>query len=211
VRDISFFGMLADMGVPAEKRRYTIEEYLELEFNAEERHEYHDGEILAMAGTSYEHSLIVANLIAAVHGMLKGKPCRILESNLRVRIPHTRRYFYPDATIICGTPQFDPQDTRPMTVINPRVIMEVLSPSSEGYDRGEKFTAYRELETLEEYVLISQSSALMESFFRQGDGTWSFAVVSGLEAMMKIRCLDVEVAMGDVYGGIEWPTEEGLA
>ena len=143
-----------------------------------------------------------------IDGALKGNPSRIHESNVRVRIPRTPRYVYPDAAIVCGAPQFDPQDTRPMTLTNPRVIIEVLSPSTEAYDRGDKFTAYRGLESLEEYVLVSQGTALIESFYRQADGTWSFAVFAGLQGAAKLRSLGIEVPMADVYAGVEWPIAE---
>src|SRR2546423_1270394 len=124
------------MGLPVEKRRYTVSEYLAFERTARERHEYRDGQIIAMAGGSYHHSLILSNLIGELHAALKGKPCRVLESNLRVRIQGTPLYMYPDATIICGKREIDPNDELLETVTNPRTIIEVLSPTTEAYDRG---------------------------------------------------------------------------
>ena len=117
-------------------------EYLELERAADERHEFHDGEILAMSGGSLEYSLITANLVGEMRNALKGKPCRVAESNLRVGIPQPGRYVYPDALVYCGPPQFDPQDVDRHTLLNPRVIIEVLSPSTEAYDHGDALAQY---------------------------------------------------------------------
>jgi Uma2 family endonuclease len=191
------------MGLPVEKRRHTISEYLSFERTARERHEYLDGEILAMAGGSYNHSLILANLIGEIRNVLKGKPCRVLESNLRVRIPRTPLYTYPDASIVCGKPQFDPNDEANETVTNPRVLIEVLSSSTEGYDRGEKFTRYRQMDSLEEYVLVSQDVARVETFRRQADGTWLFSAYSGGEAVLKLTGLGIEIPLAEIYAGVE--------
>src|SRR5690349_8973489 len=108
-------------------RRYTVEEYLRLEKDATEKHEYRDGEIVAMARGTYEHSLIITNVIGALWNRLRGKPCRVLESNLRVRLARSVLYSYPDAMVLCGPPQFDPQDVSRTTVLNPRLVVEVLS------------------------------------------------------------------------------------
>ncbi len=200
------------MGMPLEKKsRYTISEYLAFERAAHERHEYRDGEILVMSGGSYKHSLILANLIGELRNALKGKPCRALESNLRVRIPRTPLYTYPDASVICGEPQIDPNDEALETVTNPRVLVEVLSPSTEAYDRGEKFTRYRQIETLEEYVLVSQDVPRVELFFRQADGTWVFTVFSGLGARAKLAGLGIELPLAEIYAGVEWAPETAPA
>ncbi len=194
------------MGVPVEKRRYSIAEYLELERTADVRHEYQDGEILAMSGGSLEQSLITANLIREAGNALKGKPCRVADSNLRVRIPGKGRYMYLDALVFCGPAQFDPQDDKRHTILNPRVSVEVLSPSTEAYDRGDKFTQYRDIESFEEYVLISQDRPNVESWLRQPDGAWSIATHTTLDATAKIRSLGVEISMTEIYAGVEWVT-----
>jgi len=194
------------MGLPAEKRRHTIEEYLRIEQDSSEKHEYWDGELLSMAGGSYEHSLITVNIGGEVRNALKGKPCRVLDSNLRIRIPRRPRYVYPDVSIICGPPQFDPQDPTRQTVLNPRVVVEVLSPSTAAHDRGGKFTSYREIASFEEYVLVAQDQPSVESFFRQPDGTWLFTPYSGREAVAAIRCLGINLPLAEVYAGVEFPT-----
>jgi len=192
------------MGLTVEKRRLSIEEYFEMERDSDERHEYQDGQILAMAGGSPEQSFIIANIVGEVRTALKGKPCRVAESNLRIRVPHRPHCVYPDASIICGPLQFDPQDDRRQTITNPRVIIEVLSPSTEAYDRGDKFTQYREIESFEEYILISQDRPNVESFLRQPDGAWSILNFTGMETTAKIRSLGIEVPMTEIYAGIEW-------
>jgi Uma2 family endonuclease len=193
------------MGLPAQTRRYTIAEYLDLERKADGRHEYHDGEILAMSGGSLEQSLITANIVGELRNALKGKPCRVAESNLRVRIARQGRYVYPDALVFCGAPKFDPEDDQRHTLINPRVIIEVLSPSTEAYDRGDKFTQYRQIEAFEEYILISQDRPNVESWLRQPDGAWSIQNYASLDSSGKVRCLGIEIPMAEIYAGIEWP------
>lgn len=193
------------MGVPVRKHRYSVEEYLELERDADVRHEYDEGEILAMSGGSLEQSIIAANVIREAGNALKGKPCRVADSNLRVRIARRNRYLYPDALIFCGPPQFDPQDVKRHTILNPRVVVEVLSPSTEAYDRGDKFAQYRLIDSFEEYVLISQDKPNVESWLRQPDGAWSIAIHAALDGVAAIRCLGVDIPMAEIYAGVEWP------
>src|SRR5689334_7671362 len=131
------------MGIPKPNQRYSPEEYLRLERDATERHQYFKGEIFAMAGGSPEHSRIIANAIRSVGNRLEGSPCAVFDSNLRVRILKTTLYTHPDATVACGPLQFAPLDTRHETVLNPTATFEMLSETSEAYDRGKKFENYR--------------------------------------------------------------------
>lgn len=195
------------MGLPAEKHRYTVSEYLQYEQEALERHEYRNGEIIAMAGGTYNHSLIVANTIRELGIALKGKPCRVLDSNLRIRSRRVPLFTYPDISVVCGEPQFDPDDRSGQTIINPRVLIEVLSPSTEAYDRGAKFNFYRQLEPLEEYVLISQDAPRIETFYRQPEGTWLFAAVGELESRVRLRSLGLELLLQEIYSGVTFPPE----
>ena len=192
------------MGIPVHKHRCTIEQYFEIERDSDVRHEFLEGEILAMAGGSPEQSFIIVNLARELSIALKGKPCRVAESNLRVRIPHRARCVYPDASIICGPLQLDPQDPERHTILNPKVIVEVLSQSTEAYDRGDKFAQYREIESFEEYILVSQNRPQLESFLRQPDGAWSIQSFTGLEATATIRCLSLLIPMAEIYSGIEF-------
>jgi Uma2 family endonuclease len=186
---------------------FSVEEYLRLEAEAAEKHEYRDGEIVAMAGGSPEHSLIIANLIGEVRNRLKGSPCRVYDSNLRIRIPRSTLYTYPDLSIICGEPQFDPEDRKRTTILNPRVLVEVLSEGTEAYDRGDKFRRYLQIESLQEYVLLSQSSPFATSYLRRGDGSWLFTPATGLGAVIKLQSVEIELPLAEAYAGITFPPE----
>jgi Uma2 family endonuclease len=183
----------------------TLEEYFRFERTALEKHEFRDGQIIAMSGGTYEHSLIIANTIGELRQQLKGKPCKVADSNLRVRITKTVLYSYPDALVICGDPQFDPLDSARTTITNPKVVVEVLSPSTESYDRADKFVQYLRLESLQEYVLVSQQTALVEVFLRQEEGAWKLFFFEGREATAKLQSIGVNLPLSEVYAGIEFP------
>lgn len=193
---------MLSMGLPQTTIRYTPEEYLRRERDATERHQFYHGEIFAMAGGSAQHSLIIANVSREVGNHLKSKPCRLYESNLRIRVPRTTLYTYPDASIICGPLQFDPLDLKNETVLNPRLLIEVLSPSTEAYDRGGKFENYQQIESLQEYVLVSSELARVETFFRQNDGTWLYTSTTVPNAAVRLRSLDIELPLSEIYSGI---------
>lgn len=190
------------------RRRYTIEEYLRIESDSSQRHEYYDGEIIAMAGGSPEHSLIICNMTREIGNSLKGTPCRVYEANLRVRIPRTRHYVYPDATIVCGPIERDAEDRSGQTIVNPRAVVEVLSPSTEHLDYGRKFRQYIEFQTLQEYVIVAQHEPRAESYFRQKDGTWLFTPVAELSGALPIRSVQIELPLAGVYAGVEFPAQQ---
>ncbi len=183
-------------------QRMTVAEYLAFEETATDRHEFHDGEVLAMSGGTARHSLIAANVNGEVRQRLKGSPCRVLESNMRVTTRSNSRFVYPDGLVVCGTFEFHPQDRGETTLTNPRVVFEVLSPSTEAYDRGEKFNHYRRIESFEEYILVSQRRPLIESFHRQADGAWSIQSWEGLDAVARIRCVEIDLPLAEVYAGV---------
>ena len=193
------------MGLPAEKRFHTVEDYLRWEQSSTSRHEFHDGEILAMAGASPDHSLIAMNLGAALNRRLQGNPCHAYGSDLKVGLRGAGRFVYPDLSVVCSPREFDPRDPARQTIINPRVIVEVLSPTTEAYDRGEKFDKYCELEPLEEYILVSQGEPAIQAFYRQPDGTWLFTRFAGLKANVIVRSLGLETPLSEVYAGVELP------
>ncbi len=195
-------------------RRYTVEEYLDLEGRSpESKYEYRNGlivnmrEALAMAGGSEEHCLINANVIAALANRLKGGPCRVYSNDLRIRIPRKTLYTFPDAAVVCGKTESEQHKTAGVTIINPTVILEVLSPSTELYDRGEKFSLYREIPSLREYVLVSQASARIETFYRRDDGGWSFGPFEGLEAVAKLLSLNIDLPLSEVYANLTLPPQ----
>jgi len=185
---------------------YTLKEYLEFEETSPIKHEFHNGEILAMSGASPEHALITANTIAALHSKLRNTDCRVYSSDLKIAVGLQPEVQYPDASIICGPPVVHPADLKNRLVINPRVIVEVLSPTTEAYDRGEKFRQYRTLESLEEYILISQTAPQVETFVRHADRTWIIAeTFSGLDARARLRSIQVELSLADIFAGITFP------
>ena len=186
-------------------RRYSLAEYLEFDENTPLKHEFHDGEILAMSGSSPEHSLITANALRAIGNGLTGTPCRVYSSDLKIAIGGADVQ-YPDGSVICGPLEFHPADPKRRLVTNPKLIVEVLSPSTEAYDRGEKFRRYRSLASLEEYVLISQVAPIVETFLRQPDGRFVIAATySGLDASTELSSLKVEIPLSEIYAGVEFP------
>lgn len=187
-------------------KRHTLAEYLEFEDAAERKHEFHDGQILAMSGGSPEHALITASALRAIGNRLEGKPCRVYSSDLKIGLLSTSRVYYPDGTIVCGPLEFHPDDPRRQLATNPRVIVEVLSPTTEAYDRGEKFRDYRTLPSFAEYVLISQVAPIVETFVRQADGSWLIAAAyTGLDATASIRSIQVEIKLSDIYANVTFP------
>lgn len=193
------------MTLPQPVSRCTPEEYLRSEQDAAERHEYYHGEVFAMAGGTPDHSLVINNFNGELRNRLKGKPCRVYESNLRVRAGRAGRYAYPDSSVICGERQFDPLDPRQETVVNPTLLAEVLSPSTETWDRGGKFQGYQQIESLREYVLVSTDKPLVETFLRQSGGTWLYAAAAGPDARVVLKSVGVELPLVEIYDGVEFP------
>jgi Uma2 family endonuclease len=187
------------------EQTWTVEQYLEYERTSEEKHEYFDGQIISMAGASGNHNRIVANTIIGIGPQLRGGPCVIYASDQRVKT--ARLYAYPDISVVCGTPEYT--DETPQSLLNPTLIIEVLSPSTERFDRGKKFEYYRELESLQEYVLISQDSHHLEHYVRQADNQWLFSDATGLEATLELPSIGCTLALADVYEKVTFEEEEG--
>jgi Uma2 family endonuclease len=199
-------------------RRYTVEEYLELEGNTpEEKFEFRDGivvamrEALAMAGGSLRHVIINTSLIGTLRDRLRGGPCRVYGNDLRVRIPRKALYTYPDSAVVCGEAQFENHGSAGATLINPRLIVEILSPSTELYDRGDKFALYREIPSLVEYVLVSQAHPRVETFFHREDGGWSFGPCEGADAVARLQSVGIELPLAELYDGVEFPPDRAPA
>ena len=184
------------MSSAALSNRYTPEEYLTLERKAERKSEYLNGFITAMAGTSYEHCMLVANLSGEIRSQLKDGPCDVLTSELRVLVNSTGLYTYPDVTVVCGRPLF--LDKVFDTILNPSVVIEVLSPSTETYDRGDKFAHYRRVESLREYVLVSQDKMRVERFTRQGED-WPRTTSDRPEEFLELPSIGCKVSLSEIY------------
>jgi len=193
------------MSLPNALSFFTPEQYLSLERFSEIRHEYLDGFVYAMAGESPEHSMICFNLAVAVGTQLKDSPCRGFSPNMKVRTGDKGLYAYPDLMVVCGEPRF--HDEHRDVITNPTVIFEVLSRSTEAYDRGEKFLRYStQIETLQDYVLVAQTEPRVEHFSRQPDGTCSHAELSGLAEVLSLPAINCQVALADVYSRIDFPS-----
>jgi Uma2 family endonuclease len=184
--------------------RLSPEEYLKIERTAEFKSEYYDGAMFAMSGGSLAHSLIPSRVAASLFGQLDGKGCLVANSDLRLRISAKGPFYYPDLTVICGKPQL--ADDHKDTLLNPTVIFEVLSKSSEAYDRGHKFAEYRRVESLRDYVLVSQMEARIEVFSRTEAGKWQLAEFVGADAMCVIPSVGCEIALAEVYRDVTFET-----
>lgn len=180
---------------------YSPQEYLAIERAAQQKHEYFNGEIFALAGASERHSLIVVNLVAAIHVQLKGTNCKVYSNDLRLKVTATGLYAYPDVVALCAEAHFD--DEHRDTLLNPDLIIEVISKSTEGYDRGEKFAHYRRIESLSEYLLISQDKYCIEQYVRQPDNQWLMSEVSKLEESIELPSIKCRLLLGDVYDRIQ--------
>ena len=182
------------------KMRHSIDEYLTLEASTHEKHEYFQGEVFAMGGASEAHNLIVLNIGAELRNQLKGRPCRVYPSDLRVKVSDTGLYTYPDVIVACGKPQIEqPGDA----LINPTLIVEVLSDSSEAYDRGKKFEQYRTLASLTDYLLVAQDKALVEHYSRQPEGRWLLFVANHTQQTVPIASLRCELSLAEVYLNVD--------
>ena len=192
--------------------RLTEEEYLRRERAAEYKSEFYQGEMFAMWGASFPHARLQSNLLVELALALRGKDCAALGSDVRVRVPATGLYTYPDVIVICGPPQF--ADDQKDTVLNPTVIIEVLSPSTETYDRGRKFQHYRTIPSLRHYVLVEQSSLRVEHYQSQADETWLLRHMDQPEDELRLDTMGVAIPLKLIYAKVELPPEmpagEGL-
>lgn len=179
------------------KTYLTPEEYLHRERTAEYRSEYYRGETFAMAGASANHNLIVLNAGSHLREQLKKKPCRVYPSDLKVRVKATGLYAYPDLSVVCGEPELESKDGE--VLLNPIAIVEVLSDSTEAYERGKKFEHYRTIPSLRHYVLIAQDRHSIDCFSRQEDGTWSLSACQNIDSSVGLASIDCQLEINEVY------------
>ena len=208
-----FWGGPKQMSLPRSYTPYSVEEYLALERKSEERHEYLDGEIHAMAGESLEHGSICTNITGQLYTQLRGKECQVLSKDTKVGSgppPQSSRstrgsYSYPDLVVVCGDPKF--HDEHRDVLVNPTVIIEVLSPTTEAFDRGEKWIRYQTwLQTLTDYLLVSQTKPQIELFHRHGTAEWRYSLVHGLEGSLSLDSIECTLQLADVYDRIVFAT-----
>src|SRR5262249_3085598 len=175
----------------------TPEEYLDIERKSDYKSEYFDGEMVAMTGASEKHNLIVTNVIRELSLQLKDHPCRVYPSDMRVKIPKPSSYTYPDVVVVCEESKFD--DNYRDTLLNPILVVEVLSESTESYDRGRKFIRYRRIESLMEYILIAQDDYRVEQFVRQQNNKWLLSEIQGIDTTVKLNSINSELQLREIY------------
>ena len=180
----------------------TSEEYLALERQAQTKSEYLNGEIFAMSGASRRHNLITVNIAAGLHAQLRQQPCEVYTSDMRLKVSPTGLYTYPDVIVVCGEPQFE--DAEVDTLLNPTVIVEVLSKSTEDYDRGGKFEHYRTLDSLQEYLLVAQDRCHIVHYTRQPDNTWLLSETTRFEDRLQLRSLTAELVVAEAYAKVRF-------
>ena len=183
--------------------RLTPKEYLAIEREADTKSEYYAGEVFAMAGASREHNLIAMNVAAGIHRQFVGRPCEVYQGDMRVKVSASGLYTYPDVAAFCGEARF--QDEEQDTLLNPLVLVEVLSESTEGYDRGTKFEHYRKLESLREYVLIAQDKRHVERFTRMPDNTWLLWETDSPDGALHLPAIQCELTVAELYDKVELP------
>jgi Uma2 family endonuclease len=192
--------------MPTQPKSYlTPEQYLALERTAAYKSEYWRGEVFAMAGASPTHVLIVSNIVAALHGQLRQRPCNVYSTDLRVKIHASGLYTYPDVIVVCGALQFD--DDHRDTLLNPTLIVEVLSESTQDYDRGGKFAQYRKIASFAEYVLVAQDECHVEHFVKQADGGWLLSETNRLEDALTLSSIACTLSLRDIYEKVQFPAE----
>jgi len=185
----------------------TAEEYLTLERNTLYKSEFHDGEIFAMTGASRTHNLIAFNIARELGLQLKNRPCEAYIADMRVKAAKARSYHYPDIAIVCGTPEFE--DAHVDTLLNPTLLIEVLSPSTEAYDRGGKFAHYRKIASLCEYVLVTQDQFSVERYVRQGD-VWILTEAVDIEATVTLESIGCSLKLREVYDKVLDEVDQNL-
>ena len=179
----------------------TPDQYLELDRRAERHSEYHDGQLYPVELSGLIHGRIGINLTLALEKRLSDTPCQLIGSTVRVRIPHTRRYMYPDTIVACGDLAFE--DAHRDTLLNPAVLFEILSPSTEGDDRGEKFRLYRTIPGFEEYVLVSQERVMLERYRRQDEHNWHFESITDPHGTLRLDSIAVEIPVREIYHRVD--------
>jgi Uma2 family endonuclease len=190
------------------KRRYTLEEYLALERQSDERLEFWDGEIFAMSGGTLGHERVMRNAYDSLRANLKGSTCEVFASNMQIKVPSAPPYRYADGSVVCGKVEVERFNGVDL-LLNPVLIYEVLSPSTEAYDRGDKFTHYKSIQSLREYLLIAQHRPHITHYVRQDDGSWSYSEINGLDGTVYLPSLDITLKLGDIYQSVEFESNSG--
>jgi Uma2 family endonuclease len=190
----------------AKKPKVTPAEYLELERSAEQKSEYYNGEIVAMAGSTEEHDRAIGDIYVSLGAQLRGTRCEFFTGNMRVNVPDCNCYFYPDASVVCSEPQFQ-RIGGVQSLTNPTLILEVLSESTEKADREHKFFCYQTLPSLSTYILVAQDEPLVQVFEKQPNGKWEYSHYQGLDATVPLPTIDCQLRLADVYARVEFQAD----
>ena len=194
--------------IPKAKKKLTEDEYLDIEADAEFKSEFYNGEMFAMAGANLAHNRIKENLSVEIGIRLKGGTCESFSSEMRVKVKPTGLYTYPDIVIVCGEPEIEHRRGLD-TLLNPRVVIEVLSKTTEGYDCGSKFRQYKKLSSVKEYVIVSSDRRSIDRFVRQDDEQWLLTTFDKPSGKMVLMSVPVRIPLADVYRGVEFPESPG--
>jgi Uma2 family endonuclease len=188
------------------KRKYTLEEYFDLELSTNERFEYWNGEVFSMSGVNENHAQIEGNTYLSLRLALRGRECRVFPANMRIKAPSLPPYRYADISALCGQRAFEKIGGVDV-LTNPTLIIEVLSDSTEAYDRGDKFTHYKSIPSLKEYLLIAQHRPHITQYVKQEDGSWSYREVNELSASLHLPPIDCVLELSEVYRDVTFPAE----
>ncbi|MEZ5042823.1 MAG: Uma2 family endonuclease [Saprospiraceae bacterium] len=182
----------------------SIADYIEYESASETKHEYEKGEILMMSGGTINHGILCGNAYNELRKKVGNdkKKCSVIGSEVRIHIQSVNSIVYPDAMVICGEIEVSQEDEE--AIINPLIVVEVLSKSTESYDRGDKFYKYRQLDSIKEYLLIDQEKPMVESFYKRENNIWEISRVSGLEKSLKVKSIGIEINLEDLYVNVKW-------
>jgi Uma2 family endonuclease len=191
------------MSTAPDFRSFSPAQYLAIENDSSTKHEFYQGEITAMAGATFAHNTISVNILAHLHTQLRGKDCRPFNSDQRIKVERAGYYTYTDVSVICGQVQAAKDD--PLSATNPRLIVEVLSPTTEFIDKRRKLKLYLQLDSLHEYVIVEQDSAYINKYARNDDGTWTMAVIEGLETSVDLKSIGCQLRTADIYDGVTFP------
>lgn len=186
------------------RKNWTIEEYLEMENVSDEKHEYFQGEVFAMSGPKVPHNIIAGNLFALLHQKLRGSKCKPFNSGQRIYVEAVDFLTYPDISVVCG--EIQTRNTDDWNITNPHVLIEVLSPSTGDYDKGSKFSLYRSIPTLKEYILVSSREVFIEAFFLNKRGNWELLEYKSVEALLQLSSLQTVLALKEIYEGTKLTT-----
>jgi Uma2 family endonuclease len=189
--------IINEPAVAYNQRKYSIEEYLEMENASTEKHEYYQGEIFAMSGAKMQHNIVAGNIFGELHHKLNGKPCQPFNSDMRTHIEENTLFTYPDVSVVCGDPITRNNDE--MNMLNPTIIFEVLSPSTKNYDRGEKFKLYRDIPTLKEYVLVDPEQVSIEAYHINEHGNWELKEYKGIDDNLFLQSIQVTLSLKEIY------------